>query len=67
MLFKAVVLKGLVVVISDHKRPLDRTVLMKQFVTIPLWLYAFVCVLSSLGIVLGLVFLAFNVKFRNKR
>ena len=40
---------------------------MKQFVTIPLWLYVFVCVLSSLGIVLGLVFLAFNVKFRNKR
>ncbi|KAK3737859.1 hypothetical protein QZH41_015783, partial [Actinostola sp. cb2023] len=52
---------------EDNKRPLDRTVLMKQFVTIPLWLYVFVCVLSSLGIVLGLVFLAFNVKFRNKR
>ncbi|XP_048589159.1 gamma-aminobutyric acid type B receptor subunit 2 isoform X1 [Nematostella vectensis] len=51
----------------EGKVPLDRTIKVRQFIKIPLWLYIFVCLMGSLGIVLGLVFLAFNIKYRNKR
>ena len=53
--------------IAEGKVPRDKTTRVLEFLVVPSWLYILMCSLSSLGILIALGFLIFNIYYRNKR